>query len=184
MRNVSRREEMDLDKVRETLNVARALSHQIMITGGEPTISRWFNEKVRMARQLFDEVYLSTANWRYMASPQIANKYIDAITYTIHNKNDVGVLTESGIYHKTIYIATVWPQMRVIDEEYVRALAHIGFKGLTINEDHRGTEVFDDSHLPDIKGFNYKINRRGHCLDDMPIIMPDLEIEMSFSKWV
>jgi len=184
MRNVSRREEIDLDKVRSTLNTARALSHQIMLTGGEPTLSRFFNEKVEIARELFDEVYLSTANWRYMASPQVPNRHIDAITYTIHRKHDVNALINSGMYHKEIYVAIVWPQLAVIVDEYAEALNHMGFKGLTVNEDHRGTAVFDEESLVPIPGFSYKINRRGHCLDDMPIVMPDLEVEMSFSKWV
>ena len=185
MRNVQRQEERDLGKVYWALSDATDHDSTIMLTGGEPTISLQFEEKARIAADLFEEVYLTTANWRYVASIQTANKYIDAITYTIHFPEDVYALSNSGLNvgRKPIYAAIVWPQLNEIVER-AGELAILGFSGLTINEDQRGTEAFDEDTLPDVPDFSYKINRRGHCLSETTIIFPDLDVETHFQKWV
>lgn len=184
-RNVVRREEHDLMKVRQVLADAAEHDNAIMLTGGEPTISLQFEDKAAVAAGLFDEVYLTTANWRYVASIQTANKYIDAITYTIHFPEDIYALSNSGlnVSRRPIYAAIVWPQLNEIVER-AGELAILGFDGMTINEDQRGTAVFDEDDLPDVPDFSYKINRRGHCLSETTIIFPDLDVETHFQKWV
>lgn len=138
-----------------------------------------------MAAEIFDEVYLTTANWRYVASIQMANQYIDAITYTIHFPEDIYALSNSGLNvgQRPVYAALVWPQLNEIVER-AGELAIMGFSGMTINEDQRGTAVFDEDMLPDVPDFSYKVNRRGHCLSETTIIFPDLDVETHFQKWV
>ncbi len=185
MRNVQRQEERNLSKVSLALWKAREHDNTIMLTGGEPTISLQFEEKAEIAASIFNEVYLTTANWRYVASPQRANKNIDAVTYTIHFPEDIYALSNSGLNvgDRPIYAAIVWPQLKEIVER-AGELAIVGFSGLTINEDQRGTEAFDESDLPDVSNFSYRVNRRGHCLSDTTIIFPDLAVETHFQKWV
>ena len=185
MRNVQRSEERDLAKVQYALTTTRLFDDTIMLTGGEPTISLQFERKAEIAASIFNEVYLTTANWRYVASIQRANKHIDAITYTIHFPEDIYALSNSGLNvgNRPVYAAIVWPQLNEIVER-AGELAVLGFSGLTINEDQRGTAAFDEDDLPDVSDFSYKVNRRGHCLSDTTIIFPDLEVETHFQKWV
>lgn len=186
MRNIQRQEEHNLSKVSRALWEAREHDNTIMLTGGEPTISLQFEEKAEIAAAIFDEVYLTTANWQYVASIQDANEYIDAITYSIHFPEDLYALANSGLHvgwDSPVYAAIVWPQLKEIVER-AGELAIIGFDGLTINEDQRGNVVFDEDDLPDVPNFSYRVNRRGHCLSDTTIIFPDLEVDTHFQKWV
>ena len=185
MRNVQRQEEHDLRRVGQVLYEAREHDNTMMLTGGEPTISLQFEEKAELAASIFNEVYLTTANWRYIASIQRANKHLDAITYTIHFPEDIYALSNSGLNvgDRPVDAAIVWPQLNEIVER-AGELAVLGFSGLTINEDQRGTAAFDEDDLPDVSDFSYKVNRRGHCLADTTIIFPDLTVETHFQKWV
>jgi len=174
-KNVKIKEYYSLFKVSEAYSYAieREGSKSIMLTGGEPTIYKYFDEVLRIASLMFKEVYLTTAN------PEILNMpmpEISAITFSMHDEEATRQKTFSG---NTIYAA-------VMDKLYTPTLPfrlkQQGFAGLTINEDQRGEFNFS-GRIPKIEDFSIRVNRRGKCMDEA-IILPNLELIYSFTKFL
>ncbi len=149
---------------------------EIMLTGGEPSMAKFFIAYISYARQIFDKVFITTQNPMLIQSDHgwIDGKTFDAITFSIHD----------AIVPEVTNGATVYAS--VLDARYKPGLAEElkakGYAGLTINEEHRGTEVFSEP-LPELEGFSIRINRRGKCLDE-PMIMPDLTTIENFKEYV
>lgn len=176
MRSVDRREERNLSKVRTVLELWRAHDNRIMLTGGEPTISSQFSAKYLIARELFDEVYLTTANV-YAFTENLP--WFDAITFSAHNLSDVELIPSLSLMTQTIYVSILAGQYR----GYLPSFLHsMGFAGLTINEEQRAGEPFNKA-IPRSSGFSIKINRKGYCMDET-IILPDLEVIHDFRPYL
>jgi MoaA/NifB/PqqE/SkfB family radical SAM enzyme len=147
---------------------------QLMLTGGEPSMAEGFEEIVLVARMRFDELFLTTPN------PQMITKWLwglvfDAITFSIHDAV-IPEVKNSATAYASILDARYTPEL--VDE-----LRAKGYAGLTINEEHRGTAVFDETQLPKVDGFSIRVNRRGKCLSE-PMIMPDLTTIADFSEYL
>lgn len=170
--NVDMKEEMDLRKCFKDLSFFAKTETSIMITGGEPTLSPAFKEKVFMARLLFGDVFLTTANPGVLNRPP---RFIKAITFSLHGRNpEMFFVKQSKI---PVYASILHNQYY---PELPERLRIVNFRGLTINEDQRGTTDFEHELPLTDKRFRYKINRRGHCLEDMIIVMPDMSVTESF----
>ena len=146
---------------------------EIMLTGGEPSMSNFFPLYISLAKQIFDRVFITTQNPEIIQHRWYSNVFT-AITFSIHDAKIPQVLNGSTVYAS------------VLDARYqpglAEALKEAGYAGLTINEEHRGTEVFSQP-LPVIEGFSIRINRRGKCLDE-PMILPDLTTIENFRDYI
>jgi hypothetical protein len=149
---------------------------EIMLTGGEPTMAKFFLMYVSFARQIFDRVFITTQNPEMLSNDNLwlNGKTFDAITFSIHD----------AIVPEVTNGATVYAS--ILDARYKAGLAEElkakGYSGLTINEEHRGTAIFNEP-LPEIEGFSIRINRRGKCLDE-PMILPDLTTIDNFKEYL
>lgn len=176
-RNVHQEEQHGIRGVVDRYMEYRKKGHaEIMLTGGEPSMAKWFPTYVSLARQIFDRVFITTQNPELIQTDNkvINAKTFDAITFSIHD----------AIVPEVTNGATVYAS--ILDARYKAGLAEElkakGYSGLTINEEHRGTEVFNEE-LPTIDGFSIRINRRGKCLDE-PMIMPDLTTIENFKEYL
>jgi hypothetical protein len=149
---------------------------EIMLTGGEPSMSKFFQTYIMLARQIFDRVFITTQNPEIIQRNDgwINAKTFDAVTFSIHD----------AVIPEVTNGATVYAS--ILDARYKPGLAETlkakGYSGLTINEEHRGTEVFNQE-LPNIEGFSIRINRRGKCLDE-PMILPDQTTIENFKEYL
>lgn len=147
----------------------------LMLTGGEPTLDYDFLATcLEAGRRHFDEVHLTTQSRRFLDS--FLAKFFDSITYSHHDR-DPDDLPFVG--------PTVRTHLSVIDEQYLPILPILakasGFRGMTINEEQRAGDRFDETQLPDLRpGFTFKINRRGHCMGDK-ILLPDFTLTTDFT---
>lgn len=176
MRNVHVKESTSLLKTARTLKFFGVLDKKIMITGGEPLQSNVFKQKLRLACQYFDEVYLTTAVHRALKGIE----GVDAITFSLHGRRpDLFNHIEEGV---TVYGS-------ILAHQYFPALPwelrSFGWAGLTINEDHRMEYGgrFDEGLLPEeMENFTIRINRAGSCIDE-EMLFPDLKWRL-FSPWL
>lgn len=128
----------------------------IMLTGGEPTLSGNFHRVERLAYTFFDKVYLTTANPKVLNTPSV---YLEAVTFSMHDEASTNYIAESG---NTTYASIL---QYLYTPELPLKLKRQGFAGLTINEDNRGNTSFT-AKLPEIKDFSIRINRKGKCMDE------------------
>jgi len=174
-RNVHQVEQHGIDNVVKVYMAFLKAGHkEIMLTGGEPSMANFFPMYISLARQIFDRVFITTQNTEIIQHRWYAGKVFDAVTFSIHD----------AIVPEVTNGATVYAS--ILDARYKAGLAEElkakGYSGLTINEEHRGTEVFNEE-LPTIDGFSIRINRRGKCLDE-PMIMPDLTTIENFKEYL
>lgn len=146
---------------------------EIMLTGGEPTMARFFLAYVNMARQVFPKVFITTQNEWVIQDYHLENTF-DAVTFSIHDEVIPEVRNNSIVYAS------------ILADRYRPILASrlklLGYSGLTINEEHRGTDVFSQE-VPHVKNFSIRINRRGKCLDE-EMILPDLTVITNFLNYL
>ena len=172
-RNVKAEEELDMGKVKKTLWLMAGKHDSIMITGGEPTIAKLFDEKVKCAKEIFEKVYLTTQNKVFLDS-----EFFEAITFSLHDTKEIPFV---GTTTKPVYAA-------ILDEQYDKRLPDflkaIGYSGLTINEEQRGKNVFKQ-RLPRISDgkFSIRVNKRGLCMNE-DIILPDLKVINDFKGYL
>lgn len=150
---------------------------EIMLTGGEPTMSNKFLQVISFCKIVGFNVYVTSQN-KDILDRKFADEIndVNAITFSLHDSWSIPyVKCNIDVYAS------------ILDEEYYLGmpldLKKKGYKGLTINENQRNENVFDDSILPSIEDFTYKINRVGHCMDEI-IILPNLEIINNFKKYL
>jgi len=174
-RNVKHKQVADIQKVAEVYR-SFAPRTQLMLTGGEPSMAEWFTSIVISAHSHFNELYITTQNPE-LVKWQPINKLFNAITFSIHDYEIPEVETENKVYAS------------ILDERYcpelVEELVQKGYAGLTINEEHRGKTVFDETQLPNIPDYMFpiRVNRRGKCLNE-PMIMPDLTVIDNFQEYL
>jgi hypothetical protein len=166
---------MDLIRCFQKLRIFEKVHNEVMITGGEPTLSRAFKEKVLIGRLLFGDVFLTTSNAGVLNIPP---RFVKRITFSLHGRDPEKFYVE----HKRPVFASILDHQYTPDLPY--KLRRGNFRGLTINEDQRGEGGFDQE-LPDLgKTFSYKVNRKGHCLDDFVIVFPDMSLTESFREYL
>lgn len=146
---------------------------EIMLTGGEPTLAKFFMSYVNMARQVFPSVFITTQNPWVIEAYQFEYRF-KAVTFSIHDT----VIPEVKI-NLPVYAS-------ILDEMYhdglIEELKRKRYAGLTINEEHRGTRVFSQE-IASSENFSVRINRRGKCLDE-PMILPDLTVITNFLNYL
>ncbi len=150
----------------------------IMITGGEPTQAKAFSIYVNYARQYFKKVFITTQD-EYLLGWKGSKRYFDAITFSWHDLKTwrYAVTNEAVVYASILsHLYSDW---------LVKTVKELGYAGLTINENHFATDAFDETLLPQIEGFSFKVNRRDECFNNSTIyIMPDLSIHKSFEEFL
>ena len=148
---------------------------ELMLTGGEPTLDlERLTACLNAGRAYFKRVYLTTSNARFLG--HWLAPHFNAVVYSIHEKDLVTLPIVSPAL--TAYATIMEDQYRDPLPELVK---RAGFSGLTINEEHRGSDRFDAARLPDLGDrFTYRINRRGDCFGHV-FLTPDLKI-FDFSK--
>jgi organic radical activating enzyme len=178
-RNVHEEQETDLSRVEVLYRSISNLHPDIMLTGGEPLLADHFCDIADLAGKNFNRVFLTTQNEMALYY-SVCFKMFRAITFSIHDNPE---------RYKVLNGATVYAA--VMADKYFYELPYMlkdaGFAGLTINEDQRSQDRFNECLLmaePEIKDFSIRINRRGRCMNDTIMIMPDLSIINDFSNYL
>lgn len=157
---------------------------EVMLTGGEPTCHPLYSVIVKLAWSVFSRVHLTTQNEAVIAGRGgWSDRLLASMVFSIHDRAALRRLSK---------ITNLWPfpvYASVMADFYCEELAELvrllGFAGITVNENARGTEVFDESRLPaSSETFSVRLNRRGHCLDDMLMLLPDLTTIKSFRSYL
>jgi hypothetical protein len=159
-------------------NSLSAKHDSIMLTGGEPSCSDNFQIAVKHAKSMFKKVFLTTQDVFFLLS-DYSNQF-DAVIFSWHDYN-------SDLFYKIKNRATIYCSIlaNLYKSSLPLTLKELGYAGLTINENHFGSETFDESRLPQTENFSIKINRRGKCFEqDTVYIMPDLSIRTSFKEFL
>jgi organic radical activating enzyme len=156
-----------------------SISHKsIMHTGGEPCDSKHFPYYLKLARHYFEKCFITTQD-DFILSWQQASYFFDAIIFSLHDLKTWRYIVKNN----ALVYASILPHL--YNEHLPNRLKELGFAGLTINEDHFGKDIFDQSQLPVIEDFSIKINRRGQCFNqDTIYIMPDLSIHQNFDEFL
>lgn len=199
--NIPQTDLTTLEKMLPEIYFQLSLSHKsIMITGGEPTQSQFFDVYISYARRYFEKVFITTQD-EYLLGWKGSPKYFDAITFSWHDLKTWRYAVTNGA---TVYASIL---SHLYHEGIIKTLKELGYSGLTINENHFGKEVFDENLLLLDKrftvekifdfesnkiliklnndSFTIKINRRGECFKDETVyIMPDLSMRESFSEYL
>jgi hypothetical protein len=193
-----------IEKMLPEIYFQLSLSHKsIMITGGEPTQSQFFDLYISYARRYFEKVFITTQD-EYLLGWKGSKKYFDAITFSWHDLKTWRYAVTNGA---TVYASIL---SHLYSEELIHTVKELGYSGLTINENHFGKDVFDENVLLHLKSFaveeiydfetantyfnillysdkffTIKINRRGECFkNDTVYIMPDLSMRESFAEYL
>lgn len=149
---------------------------EIMITGGEPTLSMQFEEKLNYLKFVGFELHMTTQN--PLALTGKYDEYLTSITFSRHGVNLLNLPRVKS--RVPVYLAVI------ADFEWYKNLPRdaklSGFSGLSINEEQRNGKTFNEK-LPAV-GLSYKINRKGHCVDNELILLPDLELKTSFREYL
>lgn len=183
-RNVKVKECSSMRKVEKLFKDLHKTHKAIMFTGGEPTESKYFLQKVNIASQYFFETYLTSSSEKVIVRPHFKDVF-NAITFSIH---DVNKAKQFRVENKAIVYASI-----MADQYHYRLpfiLKENGFAGLTVNEDHRKEYEYTDpdfilqAALPIIPNFSMKINRKGTCINGETIILPDLHVVTSFEEYL
>ena len=166
------------------LELREAGYQEVMLTGGEPTLHPFYPAIVRLAWSVFDAVHLTTQNEGVLAGRNVwSDTLLTSVVFSIHDHSVLRRLLDSVASLPFRVYASVMASSYY--SSLPAQLALCGFNGLSINEDARGTEVFDESRIPSTCGeFSIRVNRRGRCLDDTLILLPDLTITKSFRPYL
>lgn len=150
----------------------------IMITGGEPTQASHFDIYVTYARQCFKKVFITTQD-EYLLGWKGSKRFFDAITFSWHDLKT----WRYAVTNDAVVYASILPHL--YSEWLVKTVQSLGYSGLTINENNFGTDVFDETQLPQIEGFSIKVNRRDQCFKNKTLyVMPDLTIRENFEEFL
>lgn len=191
-----------IEKMLPEIYFQLSLSHKsIMITGGEPTQSQFFDLYISYARRYFEKVFITTQD-EYLLGWKGSKKYFNAIKFSWHDLKTWRYAVTNGA---TVYASIL---THLYSENLIHTVKALGYSGLTINENHYGTDVFDEMALFYLKSFavqkridfnipsefflldndesfTIKINRRGECFqNDTVYIMPDLSMRESFEEYL
>lgn len=148
---------------------------EIMFTGGEPTSAKGFVYHVLNAKARFDRVHMTTQNEEILSSD--AALMFDSIVFSLHD----GYTGQKVTNGAKVYASILADQYST---KLVTSLMAAGFAGLAINEEQREGSPFDEYQLPrNLKTFSFKINRRGHCMNET-IILPDLRVITDFTPYL
>lgn len=183
----SMKQSLDFDGLERLYRTLRSEGEEeIMLTGGEPTMSPYFWMITGMAWAIFKKIHLTTQNtealWR------MGYEHFDSITYSLHTDGPID--DHELIYNDTLLYAEqpIPIYASIIAKDYKPSLPYVlkakGYSGLTINEDHRGGGREFLEEVPDLPGFSVKINRRGTCIKGTKIILPDLTVTDSFEAYL
>ena len=173
-RNLDQKQIFNIHKIDSLYSMYSKVHDSIMLTGGEPTLAKNFWLHVCLANALFKEVFITSQNPKVINFSMFQDNF-EAISFSIHDLNNIPKV-EVNI---PVYAC-------ILDMNYSKALVYkvkdLGYSGLTINEEQRNGETFNQE-LPIIKDFNIKINRKGKCLNDT-IILPNLKVINNFDKYL
>lgn len=172
MRNV-KVQQADKDQLHTLPALYSRLSKEhdsIMLTGGEPTSAAFAHLYFVMATKTFKKTFITTQN-DFLLEWDKTKLYFDAVTFSWH---DLKIWRYPVTNGATVYCSIM---SHLYSDWLVDTLIKFGYAGLTINENYFGTDVFDETRLPQIDGFSIKINRRGKCINDGTVfILPDLTV--------
>jgi len=173
-KNVKAEESTDFNKIRRTLQSLSKDHKEIMITGGEPTVAKYFVEKIMLAREYFTKVHLTTSNFNF---PTSGGKFLfNSITLSLHGRRPP--IVDRGV---PIYASILTSEL---ENTFPKELKDLGFAGLTINENQREvSRLWDCDFLPKLRNFSYKLNLVGHCMNEI-IILPNLKIIKNFKFYL
>lgn len=161
----------------------------IMVSGGEPTVSSLFKEKVYLCKAFFPFVAITTGQEGFLETPMA--KQFDEVVLSLH----------CGIMNTPQVPAGMKVFASILDFQYdatiPKKLADLGYAGLTISEDKFGKILFDSGRLPragtvkyndgltgNARQFSTKLNRRSYCLADRHFLLPDLSITTDYSNFL
>lgn len=150
---------------------------EVMITGGEPTMAIAFEWKLNYLRFIGFRRHLTTQNPKALLGRY--DKYFTTITFSRHG---VDLLKLPRVKSKVPVYLSIIPDFEWYPE-IAREARELGFSGLSINEEQRNGKPFNEK-LPSLKNFSYKINRKGHCVENELILLPDLELKKSFKEYL
>lgn len=173
-KNVKEKQEQDITKVEKLYEEMRWQHQDIMLTGGEPTSAAFFDAIVDLANKYFVGVHITTQN-REIFSEESCGRF-DSIVYSLHDIDKRPIVNKVGC---KVYASILADQY---SDALAKRLKKLGYDGMSINEEQRAGSFFD-ANLPNIPDFTFKVNRRGHCMDET-IIMPDLSICNDFRKYL
>lgn len=174
-RNIKSEECNDYEKIQEVLESLKG--QQLMITGGEPTCSDYFEGKTLIAKSWFKELYLTTQNEKVLRS-KFVEKYYKSVTFSLHGRNPIPKVEIDIPVYASILIGEDKYKIGFIDK-----LKKLGYKGLTANEDQRGSQPAKKMDYWSIGGFSFKLNPKGNCMDET-IILPNLKIINNFVPYL
>lgn len=156
--------------------------HEVMLTGGEPTAHPCYPAIVRLAWSVFGAVHLTTQNEAVLAGRNVwSDRLLASVVFSIHDRSVLRRLPNRLSLLFPVYASVM---ARSYFDGLVSYLRFRGFAGLSVNEDARGTEVFDEARLPAFPGFNVRVNRRGNCLDGTLMLLPDLTEIFNFRPYL
>lgn len=186
-RNIKEKQSYDLMALKKVYHDMYWQGHKaVMLTGGEPTIAPNFNAIVFLAFQVFDEVYLTTNDVNWVTKEKKLQHLIDGITLSLHDISEDGA-TWQDLFRKSLSKKVY---ASILDHQYFpgieERLAMKHFDGLTICENNWSQNDFDESVLTQPEGheFSIRVNRRGHCIKQEFIILPDLRVISSFDDYM
>jgi len=165
----------DFKLLKETYKRLTKQGHkQIMLTGGEPTLAEDFQTLAFCAKMWFDKIHITTQNESML---DWVAMYMDSVNFSIHDR---GIIPKAPSSNAPIYAAVMVSSYYA---DLPNELNKLGYSGLTINEDYRGTEDFERP-IPQIENFSIRINKRGYCITDETIILPSLEVITDFRPYL
>jgi hypothetical protein len=184
-------------RIQERYRQLREAGHQeIMLTGGEPTCHPIFPVIVQLAWSVFRRVHLTTQDTGVLdGSLPLSRRLLSSVVLSVHDRRALRDVLDPSIVLPpcSVYVAVM------ADFYYhglVRQLELRGYAGLTVNENQRSTyETLNEApevlqawtcraELSDNEGFSIRVNRRGTCLDDTQILLPDLTLIDSFRPYL
>jgi hypothetical protein len=182
--------------VQERYRQLREAGHrEIMLTGGEPMCHPIFPVVVQLAWSVFRRVHLTTQDTGVLdGALPLSWRLLSSVVLSVHDQRALREVLDPSIVLPPypVYVA-------VMADFFYRGLVpqlwQRGYAGLTINEDVRSTdrdlvpEVLQawpctELAAHDYDRFSIRINRRWECLDDTPILLPDLTLINSFRPYL
>lgn len=184
-RNVHTKMNASLDATRHVYaKLAKKDLRGIMFTGGEPTLRKdWWVLATLASQYWSDNVHLTTSDPDVLDWSD-ARATFRSISLSIHDPEILEAIRLSHYGFHPEYYAYIMANQ--YSDELAMRILDVGFDGLTVSEDQRGTEVFDETRIPRLNaltGGSVRVNRRTHCMDET-IILPDLSIVTDFRPYL
>jgi hypothetical protein len=162
---------------------------EIMLTGGEPTCHPIFPVVVQLAWSVFRKVHITTQNTALLdGSLPLSRRLLSSAVLSVHDLRALREVLSPDIVLPPfpVYVAVMASSCYDSLDTLAHQLHLRGYAGMTINEDQRGTGE-EELSLAGLRApyvFSVRINRRGTCLDDTPILLPDLTLISSFRPYL